>query len=785
MGKTRRKKRAKSSIRRKLLTVIVLGAILAGFLAIHFDRQVVARLTARHQGHGLSAVYSIPAKIDLSKPSEINRLRAELVAREYREVEHPPELPGSYRITNDTIEVYARPYRTPTGRLIAAELTRSVKGAADKTISLEPRFIAPLGAGERRASTYTKLSDVPKHVVQAIVSIEDERFYDHFGIDLAGILRALFANIRAGKIVQGGSTLTQQLAKNMLLTPERTIGRKLLEIGAAISIEWHFTKDEILELYLNEVYLGQEGPIAIHGVAEATRAFYGKDLKEITVSEAALLAGLIRAPSLYSPRRHYERAISRRNTVLAKMRDLGVINRDGERAAKAKRIAIAQGQSTERSAPYFVDAVTRELGDRINLNSAILAGVQVYTGLDTGMQICAKEAVDSGLAKLEQRSPGLKRAKKPLEMSLVAIEPETGLIRAWIGGRDYTKNQFNHVDQARRQIGSTIKPFVYLTALDIGLNSYKRATTRSILSDRPTEVELPSGQVWEPENFDREFRGDVTLRYALERSLNIPAVYIAERVGIRAVRDTTEAFRLSDEVPPIHALALGALDTNLLRLTAAYGALANGGVYVSPRLYVTAIDPSGTILSENAPMERRIADQAATFVLNNVLQGVINRGTGQSIRSLGYDTIASGKTGTSNDGRDAWFVGFTPNLVAGVWVGFDDNKQTGLTGGSGAAPVWASFMKCAEKINPPRPFTPPSNVVFVEVDGLTNTRASSECPVSDRITEVFVRGSEPTLYCTREQRESPQLGRELELPRRAGDSTKSEELSFWERLVGR
>ncbi len=661
-------------------------------------------------------------------------------------------------------------------------------GVAIDEFQIEPEVISHLATEEVKASHFRQLEDIPAIIQQAVLSIEDERFRYHFGLDLLGIARALFANIRAGRVVQGGSTLTQQLAKNLFFSPKRTIVRKVLEALAAVSLEVHLTKDQILELYLNQVYLGQQGSIAIHGVPEAARAFFGKELDEVTVAEAALMAGVIKAPSSYSPFRHPTASVTRQRVVLKRLWDLKVITESEYRAATRQKILLRKSSAYRKLAPHYLEALKGQLAQYLDLEAATSAGVRVHTGLSLGMQECAESAISHGLETLQRSYRALRRPRQPLQAGLVAIEPHTGKIRAWVGGPDYSRNQFDHVGQAFRQIGSTIKPFLYLTALDAELNRYKVATTTSILSDSPQSIELVTKEHWEPENYDKEFRGDVTLRYALENSLNLPAVYTAQRVGIATVARTLHRFRVAEHVPEVPALALGAAETTLLRLTSAYGALANGGRYVPPRLFLTVSDDTG-ILHEERYSEDRVASEPAVFVLTDILRGVLTRGTGRSVVAAGFTDPAAGKTGTSNEARDAWFVGYTPNLVAGVWVGFDDNQPIGLTGGVAAAPIFADFMQCARPFHDTLEFIPPPGVVSAEIDGTTGDLFTSECPDEARVREVFVRGTEPTRRCqqhsrygddipTLRQRSHDAFEDEIPPPPRRGRK------SFWDDIFG-
>jgi penicillin-binding protein 1B len=584
------------------------------------------------------------------------------------------------------------------------------------------------------------------------------------------------------RLVEGGSTLTQQLAKNLFLSPKKTIWRKLAEVPTALSLERHLSKDQLLELYLNEVYLGQEGAIAVHGFPEAASAFFGKRIEDLSADEAAVLAGIIKAPSYYNPRKHPDRARERRNTVLSKMRDLGFISATDYAAGVAKPLTTAPQQHHRRVAPYFASALEADLSQSIDLESVPVSGLAVYTGLDLGMQRCAEQAIENGLTRLEKNHPVFGKRTAPLEAALVAIEPHSGLVKAWVGGRDFSQSQFNRVSQGVRQIGSTIKPFLYLTALDGTLNSYKVASPISVLEDKPMAIAARRQATWIPENYDRDFRGDVTLRFALENSLNMPAIYVAQRVGIPALARTVEAFQLTASVPRVPALALGALDTTLLKVTSAYGALASMGMYVQPRLFVSALDDAGDRLSTSKIVERRIADESASYVLTNMLQGVLSRGTGKGARTAGFEREAAGKTGTSDKARDAWFIGYTPNLSVGVWVGFDDNSPTGLSGGQAAAPIWGDFMKCSEPFMGDLPFIRPPGVSVVPIDAKSGEVATRECPSENVVEEVFVRGTEPVSPCS--QHSGDPVSESQDLGSRAGPdrSNQAREHSFWEAI---
>lgn len=774
--------------RGRRLVVFVCFALLgaAYFAWSSIDRKVVARLTTVHIPR-LPVIYS--AAFDLGSfitrlggfsPKNATEVRSVLTERRYTEVHNRPSRPGEFSVSDATIQIYVRAYTDHAGDLIPAQkvtIPWDENSDSSKRVLIEPQVISYIGAADVRASSFVPLASIPAIVQKAVLAIEDERFYTHFGLDPLGIARATIRNILALRLVEGGSTLTQQLAKNLFLSPKRSFLRKFMEVPTALSIEQHLSKQQILELYLNEVYLGQEGAVAIHGMPEAASAFFGKRLEDLKVEEAATLAGMIKAPSLFNPRRFSDRAKDRRNTVLAKMHEHGHITDAEWNLARAKPIVTVPRQEHRRLAPFFTAALESELSSVVDLDSALGSGLAVYTGIDLGLQRCAEGAVERGLQHLEATYPRLTKGGRRLEGALVAIEPYSGLIRSWVGGRDFSASQFNRVSQANRQAGSTIKPFLYLTALDGSLNSYKVATTVSILEDKPMEFKMKGQKAWNPENYDHEYRGDVTLRHALENSLNMPALYIAERIGLPALKRTVQHFELSlQDFSAVPSLALGALDTNLLRLTSAYGTLANGGIHVQPRLYSAALDAENARLSAPRIRERRVADEAATFVLTHILQGTLDRGTGKAARSKGFTAPAAGKTGTSDHARDAWFIGFTPTLSAGVWVGFDDNAPMNLTGGAASAPIWGAFMSCAAPYTAGSSFIPPREVVFARIDADTGAIATDNCPEGRVTQEVFVRGTEPNRTCPNHPGDSPDStdGPDVGQPKERG---------FWSRFI--
>ncbi|NLF25756.1 MAG: PBP1A family penicillin-binding protein [Deltaproteobacteria bacterium] len=762
-----------------ILSLLSLG----GFIWI--DQRVEARLRPWDTDSS-SAIYSAPLHLRAGAKISPELLRRELSNRGYREVSALPVTPGEFLVAGTLFEINTPPFRSPFGNQpepnylvydCSAGTAHSGSDPEASDLILTPRRISYLGFAKQREHEELRLADFPQHLIDAVITVEDHRFFEHHGIDFQGIARAAVANLRALAIVQGGSTLTQQLAKNMLFSPKKTIGRKIMEALAAISLESRLSKEEILESYLNEIYLGQEGAAAIHGFAAASRLFFGKKIGEISLSESALLTGIIRAPSYYSPRRHLTRATKRRNTVLKQLLQAGKINAAEFRQAKNEPLRILPGSERSPSTAFFQVALQKQLEQRLNLDAAIPAGIKVYSGLDAGMQNCAQQAVVAGLNRLKRDFA--KSVRADLEAGLVAIEPYSGLVRAWIGGRDYSRNQFDHVSQAKRQIGSTVKPFIYLAALDRGGGGH--ATPATILYDQPFEIKLTGNKVWRPENIDKKYRGPVTLRYALEKSLNIPTAALAQEVGIDVAAATIERFGVAAKVPRVPAITLGAVDTDLLSLTSAYAALANGGFYVEPRLFTAVWDNQDEELLTSKIVEKRISDESATYILTNILQGVIERGTGQAARRSGFSRPAAGKTGTSDKARDAWFVGFTPTLAAGVWVGYDNNAKLGLTGSTAAAPIWSEFMKCAEPYYQASDFIPPSGVVFTELDSQSGALVTRSCPPQNIVREVFIRGTEPKNYCPLHPHEELP---EAILPHSTPTPARKRSRGLWEIIFG-
>ncbi|MDR7543234.1 MAG: penicillin-binding protein 1A [Armatimonadota bacterium] len=590
------------------------------------------------------------------------------------------------------------------------------------------------------------LTEIPPVMRQAVLAMEDERFYAHRGVDPRGIIRALWRNVREGEVVEGGSTITQQLARNLFLTQERTVSRKLAEVFLALEIERRLTKEEILERYLNQVYFGQ----GAYGVEMAARVYFGKSVRDVTLSEAALLAGLIRAPSVYSPYRSFARAKQQQEIVLARMAASGYISTEEAARARAARITLAPATNAGLAgirAPYFVSHILPRLLERFGEDLVYKGGLQIYTTLDPGMQAAAERAVRDGIA-------AARRARLKIEQgALVAVDPRTGAIRAMIGGVDFAASQFNRAWQARRQPGSAFKVFVYTTAIAEGI-----PPTR-ILDDSPVTYRIAGARDWSPKNYDGKFSGPVTLRRAVERSINVPAARMTYELGPQKVAETARAMGIESPLAPHLSLALGSADVTPLEMATAFATLANGGLRVRPLSVVKVVDARGKVLEDHRPHRQVGIPADVAYVMTDILKGVIRHGTGTAA-NIGKP--AAGKTGTTDDYRNAWFIGYTPRLSAAVWVGNDDNSPMNrVTGGMIPARIWASFMKVATASDPPEDWTPPEGVVVATVCAGSWQLATRDCP--DPRREVFTRASAPTQYALPAAAQGPAASEELPL----------------------
>jgi penicillin-binding protein 1B len=591
------------------------------------------------------------------------------------------------------------------------------------------------------------LGNAPSYLIDAVLAIEDQRFFEHDGLDPRRVVGATIANFRARRIVQGASTITQQLAKNLFLSPKRSVIRKLREVAIARALELRHGKEEILEAYLNEVYLGQDGALEIHGMGRASQFFFGKDVSQLTVAESALLAGIIRGPSLYSPFRNPDAAKARRDLVLDRMLALHMVSEELNREARESPLVLRSKTQRARSGRYFVDFAADQLRTEFG-RGGTRRGISVFTTLDMELQRAAEKAVHDGLTELERYYPRLARDSAPLQAALVALNPRTGEILAMVGGRDYGQSQFNRAALAYRQPGSSFKPIVALAALtqhsEDRTNDGPIFTLASVLEDRPLSVQTPAG-MWEPDNYDGRFRGPVTLREAIEGSLNVPFARLGMALGPVNIVETAEALGIRNDLNPVPSLALGSSEVTPLELTQAYNVIAAGGYRTSLSSILGVLDRDGRLIGRQEQTGEQVFDPAEAYLITSALRGAVERGTGRSLRSLGFRGPVAAKSGTTNNFRDAWFIGYTPSLTVGVWVGFDDGSRMGISGSRAALPIFGQFLVDTQGTYGEDEFSVPYGLEVAEVDRETGLLGGPGCRGE---TEVFLRGTAPESSCS-------------------------------------
>ena len=723
-----------------LLLVLVLALVVYSSVALsRFERVEARRATYVYAGAQPLVAGIQVRRVDLT--GTLARLK-------YAESRGAPTAPGQYHRAANTWDIYLRGGAGVAAQRVRLEvhddrITRVSRDGNDiGAASLEPEILTSADDRPGEEHRPVRLGDVPLVLLNAVLAAEDHRFFEHGGLDARGVIRAAWTNLRAGRVMQGGSTITQQLIKNRLLGARRTYMRKLSEAWLATLVEWRYSKEQILEAYLNEIYLGQRSGLAVRGVGAAARAYFRKEIHQLTPAEAALLAGMVRAPNSYSPAVNPERARARRDVVLARMHELGMLSAADWETARAQPVRVPPAATTAQPAPYFTDYVRLELEQRFG-DVGDTVGASVYSTLDLVLQRFAEAAVVRGLDRLETRVPRLRREDpgRRLQAALVALDPATGEIRALIGGRDYQASQFNRAALAHRQPGSAFKPFVYLAALRARGNNPPALTAASIVDDSP--ITLTVGRdTWSPRNYNDRYEGRVSVRRALELSLNAATVRVAESVGLPAVIETARALGLGGELAPVPAMALGTIEETPIELARAYLPIVNGGVRPPGVVAVRAVrDRDGTVDPIDAAEPTAVITPAEAYLLTSLLEGVITSGTGASARALGVSGAIAGKTGTTNDGRDAWFIGYAPRLLVAVWAGFDGGDAHGLSGADAALPIWADFMRQALDAYPQPSFTVPSGISFADIDLTNGQLANRFCPTIGR--ETFLSGTEP------------------------------------------
>ncbi len=732
------------------LLIIVMAGIALAIYGWYLSGQVEKRFSARRWSIP-STVYSDTTLLYPGQRIIPSQFSQKLSNLGYRRVNRLPSNKGELQIRAQRLDIFLNDLKTPwterAGFLAQLDLSnntigtirRKDNGESVPILELEPEEIMQFFGPERERRQLISIEQVPEHQIQAVLAAEDHRFFEHHGVDWRGILRAMLTNLRHGAIRQGGSTLTQQLAKNYFLTPERTFTRKLRELILALIIEFKYDKREILEIYLNEIYLGQKGSVAINGIGEASYFYFGKPVKALTVSEAAIIAGLIKAPNNYSPYADMARCQSRRDTVLKAMHRWEWLSQAELEDVLKQPIKAVGFIVADKKAPYFIDYLSEQLTSLYRPEDLASLGLSIYTTLDTQVQAAAEEALAKGLARLEDSHPDLQRTapEEKLQGAMVVMHPKTGHILALVGGRDYGVSQFNRVTQAHRQPGSAFKPLVYLASLD-------KFTPTTLLSNDPKTYTV-NGKPWDPQNFETVIEYTVSLQDALKKSYNLATVDLAMKTGLERIVELAAKFNFSTPIKPYPSLALGAFEVIPLELARSYCVFAAEGVQPFPLSLKGVVDENDRILDHQHLNIERLITPAEAFIMNSMLQGVVREGTARSLQWRGVTWPVAGKTGTTNDFRDAWFVGYTPDILALVWVGFDNGDSIKATGAAAALPIWADLMNAVPQYRSEADFSIPQGVEKILVCPVTGRPAVGGCP--DPLDVYFLSARVPEDHC--------------------------------------
>jgi len=735
--------------------LLLLSFMLVGGYSLYLSQIVRVKFEGKRWAVP-ARVYARPLELYVGAAIQPDKLPAELQALGYRKVKHPNSAAQWSRAGNRFV-LHGRDFQfwdgAESGQLVRlafdgngiSVLADAGNNQALDLMRLEPPLIGSIYPSHKEDRVLVRREDLPDHLVNALLAAEDRQYFHHHGVSPLSIMRAIAANVRAGRAVQGGSTLTQQLVKNFFLTPERSLKRKLDEALMAIILEIRYDKDEILEAYANEVFLGQDGARAIHGFGLASYYYFSRPVNELKVHESALLVGVLKGASHYNPRQHPERALQRRNLVLQLMAEQGFIGEEEWKVATEKSLGVtSKGKKTSVSHPAFIDLVRRQLSRDYREEDLTSEGLRVFTTMDPWMQRVAEQGVSSGLSQLEKG----KRVSKGLEAALVLVSPQGGEIRALVGGRESQYAGFNRALDAVRPVGSLIKPVLYLLALA----QPDKYNLVSMLEDKGIRVKGTNGQAWNPKNYDRKERGLVQLHTALAKSLNLATVHLGLSVGVDKLVTLLSDMGVSREIKPFPSLFLGAAAMSPLDVAQIYQVLAAEGFKSPLRAIREVTDTEGVALQRYGVEVEKVMDSAPVYLLNRNLVEVMREGTGRGItRYLPAGFEVAGKTGTTDELRDSWFAGFTGDLLAVVWVGRDNNKPSGLTGSSGALKIWGQVMKNLKPL--PLSLIPPDNIDWLWVEKSTGFLSKSNCP--DVLAMPFIKGSQPRVQASCAEESAP------------------------------
>ncbi|MEL7060374.1 MAG: PBP1A family penicillin-binding protein [Acidobacteriota bacterium] len=730
----------------------LLGAVVALLLVAFFLAWPFWRLSAQfgaQPSRQPSRLYARPMVVAPGSALSSDALATALEAAGYRATEQVAG-PGQYRVAEGVVELHRRRFSSPRGpaggdrlrfELARGRIARVVRDDRElRGVWLDPPLLASYYDDDFQERRPVAIEELPEHLVLAVLAAEDARFLEHPGVSLRGILRAAWVNLQANAVRQGGSTLTQQLVKNLYLTHERRWGRKAQEAVLALMLEARYPKRDILEAYLNEIYWGRAGRVELMGIGAAAWAYFHKRPSELTLAESATLAGMIQSPGNLSPFGAADACKARRDVVLGRLAELEWIPPRELALAAAETLAPRRGLEPRRLASHFKVFVEGEAERRFGVTDLASSGYALHSTLDLRDQQAAEEAVAWGLEALETGWEKDRNGDGPLEAVLVSLEPFDGAIRAYVGGRDFRRSQFDRVHQAERQAGSAFKPVIFTAALE-----QRRVHAASLIDDSPFTVEL-AGRRWSPQNSDGRHRGPVTARVALEQSLNVPTARLALSVGLDAVVDMARRLGIRRQLEPLPALALGAMEVPPIDLANVYATLAAGGLRHEPHGLDAVVGPDGSVLEAPLPPPTQVVAEDVAFVVTRLLQGVVERGTARrGVREAGLRDPVAGKTGTTNGRRDSWFAGYSPERVSLVWVGYDDNRATNLSGARAAVPIWSRFSYAVRPSGGYRDLPQPASVVETWIDPRTGGLAHGGC--SQRQPEVFLRDDVPPPDC--------------------------------------
>ena len=749
-------RRKKTSFLKRLLKYAFLLLIVVSLGVALYCWDLSLQIDKRFSGRRWSIPSRALSDTTILYPGQgVNRslLEKKLDRLGYRNSSQNPTKKGDVRISSSRLEIFLNDLKAPqqtregfpamvqfSGSRIES-IVHSRSGEAIPILELEPEELMRFFGPEREQRQLVSIDHVPRHVVHAVLAAEDSRFFEHRGLDPLGILRALYTNLRSGDIRQGGSTITQQLAKNYFLTPERTWARKVKEAFMALIMEAMYDKKAILEIYLNEIYLGQKESVSINGIGEASTFYFGKSVAELSVSEGAVIAGLIRAPNLFSPYADRNRCRARRDSVLEAMHKHQWLTAEQLRTAMATPLVTSGYEAYVRRAPYFMDYLSHQLGSLYPREALTSLGLSLFTTLDTQVQMAAEDALLKGLKRLEDANPRLKRKdpEKKLQGAIVVMQPKTGYILAMVGGRDYGVSQFNRITQAKRQPGSAFKPFVFLSSLD-------SFTPASILSNEPKTYKI-NGNEWRPENYIPVPETRISMRDALSKSVNRATVDLAMKLGLDPVVKTASVFGFSTPLKPYPSIALGAFEVVPLELARAYCAFAADGILPVPLSLKEVLDESGKILERRHMSVQGVTTPGKAFLITSMLRSTVEQGTARSLKDMGIRFPAAGKTGTTNEFKDGWFVGYTPEVMALIWVGFDDGTSLQAPASALTLPLWADLMSAIPHHVSGSWFKTPPDIVVETVCKESGQRAlASGCPLT--LEEYFLAENTPKERCS-------------------------------------